>query len=63
MRIANNELTEITTHRITPKAIGLIPADLTRSLDKLVPIKNKVNTNSARDTLDILRESDSGKEV
>ncbi len=61
--MANNELIEITTHKITPRAIGLIPADFTRSLDRLVPIKNKVNTNSVRDTLDILRESDSGKEV
>lgn len=61
--MANNKLIEITTQRIMPKIIGLIPADFTRSLDKLVPIKNKVNTNSTRDMLDIVRDSDSGNEV
>lgn len=61
--MANKELIEITIHKVLPRIIGLIPAAFTRFLDKLVPIKNKVNTNKLRDILVILMDNDSGKGV
>lgn len=46
-----------------PKTIGFIPADFTRSLDKLVPIKNNVKINKLREILEILMDKYSGNEV